>query len=72
MPESSQFLISLDAILLMGLATSELGRRTFLPRVTLLLIFGAFIGKGFLNVIPPVLAKRLNIIAEITLRRVGF
>lgn len=34
----TQFLIALGGILLLGLVTSTLGRRTFLPRVTLLLI----------------------------------
>ena len=37
---TSQFLLSLGCILLLGLATDVLGRRTFLPRVTLLVLFG--------------------------------
>ena len=36
----SQFLLALGGILLLGLLTDTLGRRTHLPRVTLLLIFG--------------------------------
>jgi len=46
---SSQFLITLGCILLLGLITPELVRRTFLPRVTLLLIFCAIIGKDALD-----------------------
>lgn len=44
MTATSQFLLTLGGILLLGLVTSELGRRTFLPRVTLLLIFGTNLG----------------------------
>jgi len=38
---SYQFLITIGGILLIGLLVSNLAQRTFLPRVTLLLVFGA-------------------------------
>ena len=41
---SSQFLLTLGMILLVGLLLSTVARRTFLPRATLLLVFGAVIG----------------------------
>lgn len=72
MSSTSQFLITLGAILLLGLVTSTLGRRTFLPRVTLLLIFGAFIGKEVLDIIPTVFSDRFDLIANVALLMVGF
>jgi Kef-type K+ transport system membrane component KefB len=68
----SEFLLTLGGILLIGLATDAIGRRTFLPRVTLLLIFGAVIGKEFLDLIPQVFTDRFEIIANMALLMVGF
>ena len=70
--ESYQFLISLGGILLLGLVTTSLGRVTFLPRATLLLIFGIIIGKEMLNIIPPIFFDRFEIIANMALLMVGF
>lgn len=72
MESTSQFLLTLGGILLLGLATSALGRRTFLPRVTLLLICGALIGKEMLDIIPSVFSERFEVIANMTLMMVGF
>ncbi len=72
MTTTSQFLLTLGGILLLGLVTSELGRRTFLPRVTLLLIFGAIIGQEVLDIIPDVFANRFDLIANMALLMVGF
>ena len=72
MQPSSQFLLTLGAILLLGLVTSTLGHRSFLPRVTLLLIFGAIIGKEMLDIIPPVFSDRFEIISNMALLMVGF
>ena len=52
MDSSYQLLIKLDGILLIGLVVSNLAQRTFLLRVTLLLVFGAVIGKQGLDLIP--------------------
>jgi len=68
----AQFLMALGGILLLGLVTSTLGRRTFLPRVTLLLIFGVIIGKDLLDIIPSVFSERFEIIADMALLMVGF
>ncbi len=38
MYETYEFLLTLGVILLAGLATDAIGRHTFLPRVTLLLL----------------------------------
>ena len=72
MYSTSEFLLTLGGILLIGLATDAIGRRTFLPRVTLLLIFGAVIGKEFLDLIPQVITDRFEIIANMALLMVGF
>ena len=72
MSQTAQFLLTLGAILLLGLVTSALGRRTFLPRVTLLLIVGAVIGKQALDIIPPVFSERFEMIANMALLMVGF
>jgi len=72
MQSASQFLIALGGILLLGLVTDTLGRRTHLPRVTLLLIFGTIIGKDLLDIIPSVFSDRFEIIAEMALLMVGF
>ena len=69
---ASQFLLALGGILLLGLVTDTLGRRTHLPRVTLLLIFGIIIGKDLLDIIPAVFSERFEIIADMALLMVGF
>ena len=72
MQASSQFLLTLGSILLLGLVTSEISPRSFLPRVTLLLIFGIIIGKDVLNIIPLTFSDRFEIIADMALLMVGF
>jgi Kef-type K+ transport system membrane component KefB len=68
----SELLITLGGILLLGLMTDLLGRRTFLPRVTLLLIFGVLIGRQGLDLIPTVFTDYFEIIADTALLMVGF
>lgn len=72
MYSASEFLLTLGGILLVGLATDAIGRRTFLPRVTLLLLFGVVIGEEFFDLIPPVFTNRFDIIAIMALLMVGF
>lgn len=69
---SYAFLLALGGILLLGLLTSALGQRTFLPRVTLLLVFGIIIGKDVLDIIPLAVTDRFGIIADMALLMVGF
>lgn len=69
---SSQFLLTLGGILLLGLFTSTIARRTFLPRVSLLLVFGILIGDQVLNIIPQIFTEHFNLIADMTLLMVGF
>lgn len=72
MDPSSQFLLTIGGILLLGLLVSVLASRTFLPRVTLLLLLGLLIGEQGFNIIPNVFADRFDIIADMTLLMVGF
>ena len=69
---SSQFLLTIGGLLLLGMLTSFLATRTFLPRVTLLLIFGAVIGKEVLDIIPRVFSDNFEIISDMALLMVGF
>jgi Kef-type K+ transport system membrane component KefB len=69
---SPQFLLTVGGILLLALLTAEIGRRTFLPRVTLLLIFGIFIGQSGLNLIPDLFTSQFELIANMALLMVGF
>lgn len=69
---SSQFLLTLGIILLVGLLFSTVAERSFLPRATLLLIFGVVIGEGSLDLIPNLFSDRFELIADITLLMVGF
>lgn len=70
--QSSQFLLTIGGFLLLGLLTSTLGRYTFLPRVTLLLVFGILIGQQVLDIIPSMFLQHFDLIANIALLMVGF
>lgn len=72
MESTYQLLLSLGGIFLVGQLTSTIGRRSFLPRVTLLLLFGILIGKEALDIIPEVFDQWFELIAEMTLMMVGF
>ncbi len=69
---AAQFLLALGGILLLGLVTDAIGRRTFMPRVTLLLLFGMVIGPQGFNLIPEMFTERFDIIADMALLMVGF
>lgn len=66
------FLLTLGSVLISGLLLSALGKKTHLPRVTLLLIFGVIIGKGGFDIIPVVFSNQFEIISDIALMMVGF
>jgi|GEM_PF-1671080 len=69
---SSQFLLTLGIILLVGLMFTSIAQRSILPRATLLLIFGAVIGESLLDLIPELFTQHFELIADITLLMVGF
>jgi Kef-type K+ transport system membrane component KefB len=69
---SGHLFVALGGILLLGLLTSAIGRRTSLPRVTLLLLFGLLIGGQGLDLIPDVVSDKFEWIAQLALLMVGF
>jgi len=72
MDTPSQIFLTVGGILLLSLLVSTLANRTFLPRVTLLLVLGIIIGKGGLNIVPQLLSNHFDIIADMALLMVGF
>ena len=55
-----------------SLLVNTLGERTFLPRVTLLLILGVIVGRQGFDLLPDVLIDSFKPIADIALLMVGF
>jgi Kef-type K+ transport system membrane component KefB len=72
MNEIAQTLLIIGALFLFGLATDALGRRTRLPRVTLLLLFGLLIGPSALNLIPGFTQSWFPVVSDMALVMVGF
>ena len=69
---TGQILLGLGAMLLLGLATDALGRRTPLPRVTLMLLFGMVIGEAGFDLVPAALTENFDLIANMALLMIGF
>jgi Kef-type K+ transport system membrane component KefB len=72
MQQIAEFLFAIGFILLLGLATDYLGKRTFLPRVTLLLIIGIIVGDEILGIIPVSISSRFELITDMALLMIGF
>lgn len=66
------FLLSLGGILFLGLFTSTVAERTFLPRVTMLLLLGVLVGDHGIALLPPLFSQHFDVIADLTLMMVGF
>ena len=67
-----QIFLGIGAALLFGLLADELGRRTPLPRVTVLILLGAFAGESFLGIIPSGLNEWYGFLATVALTMVAF
>ena len=65
-------LLALGALLIVGLATDEIGRRTRLPRVTLLILFGLAAGPAGLDLLPTQLQDWYAFLASVALTMVAF
>jgi Kef-type K+ transport system membrane component KefB len=65
-------LVTLGLLLLVGLATDAVGRRTALPRVTLLLVFGLGIGPSGLDLLPDAHERWFPLFTHVALGMVGF
>ncbi|MDC1435913.1 cation:proton antiporter [Gammaproteobacteria bacterium] len=72
MNETTDIILSLGSILLLGMAADFLGKRTFLPRITILLILGILIGQEVFNLIPTSISTQFELVSNITLIMVGF
>ncbi|WP_396588474.1 cation:proton antiporter [Bermanella sp. R86510] len=72
MVSNESFLLTIGGILLIGLVTSTIAKRTVLPRITLLLFFGILIGPEGLNLIPELFTEHFPLVADMTLLMVGF
>ena len=72
MNQVSVTFITLGALLLIGLATDFIGRKTSLPRVTLLLLAGVILGPSGLSLLPSTSSSWFPIITDIALLLVGF
>lgn len=72
MNETTEIILSLGSILLLGMGADFLGKRTFLPRITILLVLGILIGQEVFNLIPAVLTSQFELVSNITLIMVGF
>lgn len=70
--EHSIILITLGTLLLAGLGLDALGRRTRLPRVTLLVLFGILIGPSVFNLMPVGASDWYPLAAKFALVMVAF
>lgn len=68
----STLFVSLGGLLLIGLAADFIGRRTALPRVSLLIVMGFFLGPGGLSILPHHARDWMPVVANIALLLVGF
>lgn len=72
MDDIARILITLGVLFLCGVAIDAIGRRTRLPRVTLLLILGFLIGASELDFFYPYEGKWVPVLTDIALVMVGF
>ena len=70
--EAAQFLVGVGVILLVSLLLDNVGRRTGLPRVTLLVLVGVLAGPSGFGVIPQAVRDATDLIAVIALTMVAF
>ena len=65
-------LLTLGGLLLVGLLTDEIGRRTRLPRVTLLIVFGAAAGPAGFDLLSRAFQNYYEFLASVALTMVAF
>lgn len=65
-------LITLAGLFVIGLATDEIGRRTRLPRVTLLILFGVLAGPIGFDVVPQQVDRWYELLATTALTMIAF
>jgi Kef-type K+ transport system membrane component KefB len=72
MSDNAQIILAIGVLLLIGMAAHLIGKRTFLPRVSLLVICGIAIGPAGMDLIPPILVSNFDLIATMALLMIGF
>ncbi len=72
MHEIAITLVTLGGLMMLGLVTDLLGRRTPLPRVTLLLLFGFVIGPSGMALLPDITPQLFHLLSTIALVMIGF
>lgn len=72
MVDFAEFFLTLGLLFLVGLITDLLGRKTFLPRVSLLMVFGFIIGPSALDFIPEIGHRWFPAVADMALVMIGF
>jgi Kef-type K+ transport system membrane component KefB len=72
MDSIGEIFITIGAILLCAPAIDAIGRRTKLPRVTLLLLFGLLIGPYALDLLPPLGNIWFPVVTDLALIMIGF
>lgn len=72
MNDPAKTLITLGALFLLGVVTDAIGRRTRLPRVTLLLILGFLVGPAGLDFLSPDDGHWFSLVANMALVMIGF
>ena len=72
MEEHALALLSVGLVLLASLGLEILSRKTRLPRVTLLLLFGVAVGPGALGLVPAGLLEWYPLVATAALGMIGF
>lgn len=70
--DTSLILVALGGMLLIGLVADEIGRRTRLPRVTLLILFGVAAGPSGFDVLPLEIKGWYEFLAAVALTMVAF
>ena len=72
MDASTNILLTLGILLLLGLSCHELGRRTHIPRVSLLLLVGTLASPKVFNLVPAEVHGLFPYVNQIALCMVGF
>jgi len=67
-----QVLVTFGGLFLIGLLADLVGRNSFLPRVTLLMIAGFLIGPGALGWLPPFTETWFPVLTDVALAMIGF
>jgi len=72
MSDNAHLILAIGGMLLVGMGAYFLGKHTFLPRVSILVIAGIIIGPAGLDLIPPALVGNFDLIATMALVMIGF